>query len=164
MCSSDLETGLHNMTGSRVKQAERHVTGDLCFMTYGDGLSDVDISALLKFHRAHGKLATVTTVRPISRYGILEIDRGGRVESFAEKPQLSGWASAGYFVLDRRVFNYLDADPACVFERGPLELLASQGELMAYQHDGFFFAMDTYREYLMLNELWDKNEAPWKVW
>ncbi|MDT5060834.1 MAG: glucose-phosphate cytidylyltransferase [Acidobacteriota bacterium] len=157
------ETGVETMTGGRVKQVEKYVDGDTFLVTYGDGVADVDIRAVVEFHRAHGRLATVTTVRPISRFGILEVGGDSRVTSFVEKPQLDGWASAGFFVFDRRVFDYLESDD-CVLERAPLERLAREGQLMAYHHDGFFFAMDTYREYEYLNQLWSGGEAPWKVW
>ena len=133
-------------------------------VTYGDGISDLNIKALLDFHRAHGRLATVTTVRPTSRFGVLDLDAAGQVMSFAEKPQLDGWASAGYFVFQRRVLDYLEDRPECILEREPLERLAAEGQLVAYRHDGFFYAMDTYREYLYLNDLWAKDAAPWAVW
>jgi glucose-1-phosphate cytidylyltransferase len=123
----------------------------------------VDIAALLDFHKAHGKLATVTTMKPQSRFGILELDADGRVQRFAEKPQLDGWVNAGFFVFDRRVFDYLDGD-GCVLEREPLERLTAEGQLVGYRHEGFFYAMDTYREYVALNELWNRGQAPWKVW
>lgn len=158
------DTGPDSMTGSRVKQVERYVDDDVFMVTYGDGLSDVNIQSLLSFHRAHGKLATVTTVKPTSRFGMLEVDDQKRVNAFAEKPQIEGWASAGFFVFNRRVFDYLKADPDCILEREPLERLAADGQLLAYQHEGFFFAMDTYREYLYLNELWNSGKAPWRVW
>ena len=130
--------------------------------TYGDGVSNVDIGALLQFHKSHGKLATVTTVRPTSRFGVLNVDSECAVTQFIEKPQLDGWTSAGFFVFDRRIFDYL-GDDACVLEQAPLERLAREGELMAFHHDGFFFAMDTYREYKYLNDLWDGGQAPWTV-
>jgi len=159
------ETGADSMTGSRVKQVERHVGSDEdVLVTYGDGLSDVDLGALLAFHKSHGKLATVTTVKPTSRFGILDLAPDGLVKSFAEKPRVEGWASAGYFVFNRRVFDYLSASPDCILERSPLERLAAEGQLAAYRHEGFFFAMDTYREYLHLNELWNTGKAPWAVW
>lgn len=158
------DTGINSMTGARVKCTERYVDGDTFMVTYGDGVSDVDVGKLVRFHHEHGHLATVTTVRPISRFGVLEIDHEGRVTDFAEKPQLNGWASAGFFVFNRRVFDYLSTDPDTVLERTPLEQLAREGELVAYRHDGFFYAMDTYREYLYLNELWNSGAAPWAVW
>jgi glucose-1-phosphate cytidylyltransferase len=157
------DTGLDTMTGGRVKRIERYIEGDEFMVTYGDGLADLDLGRLLAFHRAHGKLATVTTVHPLSRFGLLELS-GERVASFVEKPQVNGWASAGFFVFHRRVFDYLAGGDACVLEREPLERLAAEGQLMAYRHEGFFFAMDTYREYLHLNELWACGEAPWMVW
>lgn len=157
------ETGLETMTGGRVARARRYVEGDTFLVTYGDGLADIDLRAVIAFHKSHGKLATVTAVRPSSRFGLLDLDESGRVVQFSEKPKLDGWASAGYFVFDRRVFDYLGGDE-CVLEREPLERLASEGQLMVYRHDGFFFAMDTYREYLTLNELWNNGQAPWKVW
>ena len=157
------DTGQDSMTGGRVKRVERHVDGDTFMVTYGDGLSDVDIKALLAFHEAHGKLATITGVQPASRFGILTLTDRGQVTSFSEKPKMDGWASAGYFVFNRELFDYLD-DDQCVLEREPLERLTAAGELMVYRHDGFFYAMDTYREYQLLNEMWDREEAPWKVW
>jgi len=157
------DTGLQTMTGGRVQRVQRYLDGDTFMVTYGDGLADVDIRALAEFHRAHGKLATVTAVRPPSRFGILELGDGDRVTCFAEKPQLEGWASAGFFVFNRRVLALLNGDD-CILERAPLEHLAATGELMLYRHEGFFFAMDTYREYQALNELWNSGKAPWKVW
>ena len=157
------DTGLETLTGGRVKQVEKYIDGDTFMVTYGDGVADVDLRAVVEFHRAHGKLATVTTVRPVSRFGVLEVGEDGGVTSFAEKPQLDGWVSAGFFVFDRKFFDYLEGDD-CFFERAPLERLANEGQLMAYRHEGFFFAMDTYREYEYLNQLWSGGEAPWKVW
>ncbi len=158
------DTGIDTQTGGRVSRVQRHVDGDTFMVTYGDGVSDVNITELLRFHQAHGRLATVTTVPPISRFGLLELDNQSRVVSFAEKPQIDGWMSAGFFVFHRKVFDYLQMDVECVLERDPLERLAAAGELMAYRHSGFFFAMDTYREYQYLNEMWNNDEAPWAVW
>jgi glucose-1-phosphate cytidylyltransferase len=158
------DTGTDTMTGGRVKRAERYVRGDTFIVTYGDGLSDIDIGRLVAFHQGHGKLATVTTVQPVSRFGITQIDDRSRVTSFSEKPKVEGWVSAGFFVFHRRVFEYLDAGDAEVLETAPLERLAADGELMAYRHDGFFFPVDTYRDYLYVNELWKDGEAAWKVW
>lgn len=157
------ETGLNTMTGGRVKRIERYIGDDLFMVTYGDGLSDLSIRDLVRFHRSHGKLATITTVRPTSRFGVLDVREDGRVARFTEKPRLDGWISAGYFVFHRRVFDYLDGDD-CILEREPLEKLTRQGQMMAFRHPGFFFAMDTYREYTELNGLWDSGQAPWKVW
>lgn len=159
------ETGLEAMTGSRIARVRRYIGDDDTFLvTYGDGVSDVDIKKLVHFHRLHGKLATVTTMRPTSRFGVLHSDEAGRVISFAEKPQLDGWVSAGFFVFRRRVFDYLSEDADCVLEREPMERLVKDGELVAYQHEGFFYSMDTYREFKLLNDLWDTGRAPWKIW
>jgi glucose-1-phosphate cytidylyltransferase len=158
------DTGAETNTGGRVKLVEGHVKAEKFIVTYGDGLSDVDIGKLIAFHNAHGKLATVTTVQPVSRFGIASIDSASRVTSFSEKPKVEGWVSAGFFVFDRRVFDYLDGDKSQVLEAEPLERLASAGQLMAYKHDGFFFPVDTYRDYLHVNELWKGGVAPWRVW
>lgn len=157
------ETGQNTMTGGRVKRAGKYVDGNTFMVTYGDGVSDVDVDKVLAFHKAHGKLATVTSVRPLSRFGILDIGPDGAVNRFAEKPQSDGWINAGFFVFDRRVLDYLGGDD-CILEREPLERLATEGQIMAYQHTGSFYAMDTYREYLALNEIWEAGTAPWKVW
>jgi len=156
------DTGQSTMTGGRVKRIQKYIDGDTFMMTYGDGVADLDIARLLEFHKSHGKLGTVTAVTPRSRFGVLEMNKN-RVMSFLEKPQTEGLASAGYFVLNRKVLDYIGGDD-CIFEHEPLERLAREGELMAYKHEGFFFAMDTYREYEYLNQLWAKGEAPWKVW
>jgi glucose-1-phosphate cytidylyltransferase len=158
------DTGLNAMTGSRIKQVERYVEGDTFMVTYGDGVSDVDIGRLLEFHRSHGKAATITTVRPMSRFGVLEIGGDFTVKSFAEKPQVNDYVSAGFFVFERRVFDHLDVDLQCVLEQEPMDSLLRAGELMAYCHEGFFFAMDTYREFQYLNELWESGAAPWATW
>lgn len=157
------DTGLETMTGGRLKRVERYTESQTFMMTYGDGVSDVDIGKLIEFHRSHGKLATITTVRPHSRFGVLETTKSGAVSKFLEKPQTKEWVSAGFFVFEPGVFPYLGGDD-CTLETTPLERLAKEGQLMAYHHEGFFFAMDTYREYIYLNELWSKGNAPWKVW
>lgn len=157
------ETGLYTMTGGRIKRIEKYIEGDTFMVTYGDGVADINVRALFDYHHSHGKLATVTTVRPVSRFGIVEIEETGKVKSFSEKPSTDGWINAGFMVFHRRVFDYLTNDH-CVLEHEPLERLAREGQLMAYRHEGFFYAMDTYREYKYLNELWDSGNAPWKVW
>ena len=163
-CVTLAETGLDTMTGARLKRIERHIDQETFMVTYGDGLSDVNITDLLQFHHEHGRLATVTTVRPPSRFGVLHVDDDGHVEQFAEKPQLESWASSGFFVFNRRVFDYLSSSPECILEREPLEHLVRDKELVAYRHTGFFYAMDTYREYLFLNDLWETAQAPWAIW
>ena len=156
------DTGETTQTGGRVKRVERYLDGDTFIVTYGDGLADVDISALLAHHHAHGKLATLTTTRPLSRFGIVDLDDQQVVQRFREKPQADDWVSSGFFVFQREVLDGLDPD--CVLERAPLERLAAANELVAYRHDGFWQPMDTYREFLMLNEMWDSGTAPWAVW
>ncbi len=158
-----VDTGLSTMTGGRVKRVEKYIDSDTFLLTYGDGVSDVNLRCLLEFHKRHGKLATVTAVTPTSRYGILDTDGGGQVLRFREKPRNDGRASAGFFVFQREVLKYIEGDD-CILERGPLERLAAQGQLMAYEHQGFFYAMDTFREYEYLNELWKTGSAPWKIW
>jgi glucose-1-phosphate cytidylyltransferase len=162
-CVTLADTGHDSMTGGRLARIARYIEADTFLLTYGDGLADVDVCRLLKFHRAHGRIATVTRVHPRSRFGVLEMGGGDEVDSFNEKPKTDGWMSAGYFVLNRRVFDYLRGDD-CFFEREPMENLARDGQLMAYAHEGFFHAMDTYREYQYLNQLWSGGAAPWKVW
>jgi glucose-1-phosphate cytidylyltransferase len=157
------DTGEETMTGGRVKRVQRYIDGDRFLLTYGDGVGDVDLQKLLDFHASHGKIATVTTFRPLSRFGILNIDRSDRVMNFIEKPRSDAWASAGFFVFERKFFDYLDGDE-CILEKAPLERLAEEGQLKAFHHDGFFYAMDTYREYQHLNELWKSGQAPWRVW
>ncbi len=159
-----VDTGADTNTGGRVKRIEPFLDGDLFMVTYGDGLANVDISKLLDFHRAHGKIGTLTAVRPVSRFGILELDEAGGVKHFAEKPQVEGWVNAGYFIFHRRFFEYLDGGDPSIMEREPLARLAADGQLAAYQHEGFFYGMDTYREYEALNRMWNSGDAPWKVW
>ena len=158
------DTGATSMTGARVKRLERYLTDDVFMVTYGDGVADVDLSKLLRFHLSHGKMATVTVVPPISRFGIIDVRDNGQVKSFSEKPKLAGWVSAGFFVFNRSVLDLLSVEEECVLEKDPLERLAAKGELMSFPHHGFFFAMDTHREHQLLNEMWDKGEAPWRVW
>jgi glucose-1-phosphate cytidylyltransferase len=157
------ETGAIANTGARVKRVERYIDGDTFLLTYGDGVADIDVGALLAFHRAHGKIATVTGVRPPARFGEL-LTAAGAVREFREKPQASqGMINGGFFVLDRAVFRYLESDDACVFEREPLERLAKDGELMVYEHPGFWQCLDTPRDLQHLQDLW-REGAPWKIW
>ncbi|MFP6570912.1 MAG: glucose-1-phosphate cytidylyltransferase [Dehalococcoidia bacterium] len=157
------DTGQETMTGGRIRRIKSYVEGDTFLLTYGDGVSDIDIGALVEFHSSHGRLATVTAVRPTSRYGVMDLEPNGNVMRFEEKPELNAWISAGYFVLDRRVFDYLDDDD-CIFEREPLQRLADEGQLAAFRHSGSFHMMDTYREYQELNHLWNSGQAPWRTW
>lgn len=158
-----VDTGLETQTGGRLRRVRRFVEDDTFLATYGDGLADVNLRALLEFHRGHGRLATVTAVQPFSRFGVLDVGADDRVQRFVEKPRSETWANAGYFVFHRRLFDYLDGDDT-VLEREPLERLVREGQLMTYKHNGSFFAMDTYREYKALNDLWAGGKVPWKVW
>ena len=156
------DTGTTTMTGGRVKRVQSHIGNETFLCTYGDGIADIDLDALLAFHRSHGRLATVTSVHPTSRFGVLEIDDDGLVRRFKEKPQVEGWINIGYFIFEPGVFDYLDDNS--VLEQDPLHRLAQDGQLAAFRHEGFWQPMDTYREALILNELWDSGEAPWRNW
>jgi glucose-1-phosphate cytidylyltransferase len=152
------------MTGARVKRIEKYVQADRFMLTYGDGLASIDVRALLDYHRAHGKLVTITGVRPPSRFGEMSV-RDGTVSSFNEKPQISeGLVNGGFLVCERGFFTYLSGDDSCVLEHEPLRRVAADGELAAYEHDGFWQCMDTYREWQLLTRLWESHTAPWKVW
>ena len=155
-------TGELTMTGGRVYRSFQYLEGDRFLCTYGDGLADVDLDELLKFHMSHGKKATVTTVQPLSRFGVMDVAEDGVVTKFREKPVMDGWVNAGFFNFEKSIIDYLDQD--CVLEQQPLARLASEGELAAYRHHGFWQPMDTLRESQFLNELWDQNKAPWKNW
>jgi len=158
------DTGPDTMTGGRIKRVEEYIAGDTFMCTYGDGVGDIDIAKLLDFHHSHKRLATLTAVRPQSRYGTLEFANSGpAVSHFNEKPTLDGLISAGFFIFNRAVLDYLDGDE-CVLEREPLDRLASDGQLMAYRHDGMWHGMDTYRDVLQMNDMWNNGTAGWKVW
>jgi glucose-1-phosphate cytidylyltransferase len=154
------ETGPKTQTGGRVKRIEKYIDTEDFMLTYGDAVSDVDIADLYRFHRAHGSVATVTGVRPPSRFGELETD-GSRVVTFAEKPVGGGLINGGYFVLNRRVFDYLSPEVDCVLERDPLENLAREGNLHVRSHDGFWQCMDTLRDVMYLRGLVESGETPW---
>jgi glucose-1-phosphate cytidylyltransferase len=158
-----VETGLHALTGGRLKRLKPWLGTGTFMLTWGDGVSDVDINKLLAFHRTHGKLATLTAVRPPARYGHLELD-GDRITSFTEKPQTAeGWINGAFFVLEPGVFDYIDGDDT-MFEHAPLEGLARDGQLAAYQHRSFWQCMDTMREKHLLQKLWESGNPPWKLW
>ena len=159
-----VDTGLETMTGARVKRVAKHLQGDTFMLTYGDGLANIDINALLSFHREAGKLVTVTGIHPPSRFGELQI-QNNLVVDFTEKPQVSqGMVNGGFFVCQREFLDYLDEDPSCILERDPLLRLAADGQLAVYRHDGFWQCMDTFREYEMLSRMWDEGNAPWRLW
>jgi glucose-1-phosphate cytidylyltransferase len=157
-----VDTGQPTATGGRIRRLSDHLGDGTFMLTWGDGVSTVDLHALVEFHRAHGRLATLTAVRPPARFGHLELD-GPAVSEFSEKPQTGeGWINGAFFVLEPGVFDYIDGDDI-QFEREPLEGLAKDGQLMAYRHHGFWQCMDTVRDLKLLQELWDAG-APWKVW
>lgn len=159
------DTGANSMTGARVRRIAPYVDGDDFMLTYGDGLSDVNLANLLAFHRSHGKAMTVTGVRPPGRFGEMESDSRGVVREFNEKPQATGGLiSGGFFVCRRRIFDYLEDGDALVLEQEPMRRLVADGEMMVYRHDGFWQCMDTYRDYRLLDELWRSGRSPWKVW
>ena len=156
-----VNTGDDSMTGGRVKRMQAFIGNETCMLTYGDGVADVDIDALIAFHKNHGKMITVTAVHPGARFGELQMD-GDRVMAFQEKPQLEqGWINGGYFVLEPAFFDLIEGD-ATMLEREPLERAASMGQFMAYRHDGFWQCMDTKRDHELLESLWAKGNAPWK--
>ncbi|MBU4220123.1 MAG: glucose-1-phosphate cytidylyltransferase [Euryarchaeota archaeon] len=158
------DTGEKALKGARLKKVKKYVTDDEFMMTYGDGLANIDINALLDFHHSHGKLATVSGINPASRFGELKIE-GNRVESFNEKPETgSGHINGGFFVFNKGIFDYLSADDNCDLEIGPLEEIAREGQLMVYKHTGSWACMDTLRDMDYLNKLWNENKAFWKIW
>jgi glucose-1-phosphate cytidylyltransferase len=157
-----IETGQETATGGRIKRLAPHMGDGTFMLTWGDGVSNVDLDALLAFHRGHGKLATLTAVRPPARFGHLELD-GDRIGEFSEKPQIGeGWINGAFFVLEPGIFDYIDGDPT-QWEREPLERLARDNQLMAYRHNDFWQCMDTIRDKKLLEELWN-NGAPWRTW
>lgn len=159
-----VDTGLNTMTGGRIKRIQKYIGNEPFLMTYGDGVCDVDIQKLIVFHKSHGKLATLTAVLMDQSKGVLNIGGDNAVRSFREKAaQDSAPINAGFMVLEPEVFNYL-TDDDCVFEQEPLQRLAEEGQLMSYQHRGFWQCMDTLREKMELESLWDSGKAPWKVW
>ncbi len=160
-----METGLNTSTSGRLMRLRDLLKEETFMMTYGDGVADVDIKELVAFHKQHGKLATVTAVRPPARFGVLDIEENGsQVKRFGEKPQLSeGWVNGGFFVLEPAVLDYLE-DEGELFEKTPLQRIAAANELVAYKHDGFWQCMDTLRDVRYLEELWNSNQAPWKCW
>lgn len=159
-----VDTGLHTMTGGRIKRIQPYVGDEPFLMTYGDGVCDVDISKLVEFHRSHGKIATLTSVVQKQEKGVLDISAWGAVKSFREKQVIDGAPiNAGFMVLQPEIFRYLDGDDT-IFETTPLQRLAAEGQLMSYRHDGFWQCMDSMREKQLLEELWDSGSAPWKIW
>jgi glucose-1-phosphate cytidylyltransferase len=160
-----IETGLNTMTGGRVLRAKKYVGNEPFMLTYGDGVSDVNIKELVEFHKAHGKIATMTSVQPEGRFGALVSKSDGEITSFMEKPAGDGaWINAGFFVLQPEVFDYIKEGDATIFERAPLEQLAKDGELYTYKHTNFWKCMDTLRDKQQLQEMWENGTAQWKGW
>ena len=160
-----LDTGLHSMTGTRIKKAQSFIGDEPFMLTYGDGVADIDIGELVNFHKSHGKSMTMTSTQPAGRFGALDIDENNKVNVFKEKPKGDGsWVNAGYFVCESKVFDYIAQGDSVVFEQEPLQNIAQDGELITFKHDGFWKPMDSLKDKNDLNELWDKNLAPWKVW
>ena len=156
------DTGPNTSTGGRIKQIEKYVKGERFLCTYGDGIADIDLEALTEYHESHGKIATMTSIQPLSRFGVLDLEPDGSVKQFKEKPQVEGWINIGYFLFEPGIFDYLDDDS--MLEEKPLKSLAADAQIAAHPHNGFWQPMDTYRESKMLNDLWDSGDAPWKTW
>ena len=159
-----VDTGLNTMTGGRIKRVEDYIGDGTFMLTYGDGVTDLDINCLLAFHKTHGKIATITAVQPGGRFGMLDINNDQCISCFKEKSKEDGgWINGGFMVLEPEIMKYIIGDD-CVFERYPLEMLAEEQQLMAYRHDGFWQCMDTMRDKELLEKLWIEGRAPWKVW
>ena len=158
-----VDTGLRSLTGARIARAARHIDGDRFLVTYGDGVTDVDLASLVRFHQQQGKIGTVTGVHAPGRFGDLTVE-GDLVKHFVEKPEGTDFINGGFFIFERAVLDYLSEDEQCLLEREPLERLARAGQLSMFRHDGFWQCIDTYRDFTLLNELWESRRAPWKTW
>lgn len=159
-----VDTGLNTMTGGRIKRVSDHIGNETFMLTYGDGVCDVNIKELVDFHIKHGKIATITAVQPGGRFGVVEIDRSNTIIEFKEKTKEDGgWINGGFMVLEPGILEFIQGDDT-IFEKYPLEMVASKGELVAYKHDGFWQCMDTLRDRMLLEELWASGQAPWKAW
>jgi len=160
-----IDTGKDSMTGGRIKHAEEHIENNTFMLTYGDGLSDINLDSLMKFHKSHKKGMTMTSVQPDGRFGVFEADKQGKVTSFLEKPKGDGsWINGGFFVCEPNIFEYIRGGDGTVFETEPMEELAESGELFTYQHKGFWKCMDTLRDKNELREMWESGNPPWKLW
>lgn len=157
------DTGGETMTGGRIARVKDYVGDETFLCTYGDGIANVDIAALVELHNQSGKIATMTTTQPTSRFGVVDIAEDNSVVKFREKPKVEDWINIGYFIFNNQIFSYLDGD-SCVLEQEPLHRLADESQISAFKHSGFWEPMDTYRESVMLNELWASGNAPWKTW
>lgn len=160
-----IDTGLNSMTGGRIKRAESIVGREPFMLTYGDGVSDIDINELIKFHKSHGKYMTMTSAQPDGRFGALDLAEDNQVLEFKEKPKGDGsWINAGFFVCEPEVLQYITDGDQTVFEQAPLQNLAKDGQVYTYKHEGFWMPMDTLRDKNALSAMWDQNKAPWKIW
>ena len=160
-----VDTGLHTMTGGRIKRIQKYIGDEPFLLTYGDGVSDIDITASIEEHKKNGKALTVTAYKPNGKFGALEIDEVGSVNAFTEKPAGDGmWINAGYFICEPEVFSYITDGDSTIFEKAPLENLAKDGKMHSYKHTGFWKPMDTLRDNTELNAMWDSGKAPWKKW
>ncbi len=160
-----LDTGHESMTGGRIKRAQKFVGDEPFMLTYGDGVADIDITQLVEFHKAHGRAMTMTSAQPDGRFGALDIGEDNRVREFQEKPKGDGsWINAGFFVCEPEVFDYITEGDATVFEQAPLKNLAKDEKIFTYKHEGFWMPMDTLRDKMTLNRMWDGGKALWKVW
>jgi glucose-1-phosphate cytidylyltransferase len=161
-----VDTGLETKTAGRLKQVQKYLAGETFMLTYGDGVADVDINELISFHRQHGKLASVTAIQPPGRFGNIKTDANGQVVNFQEKPEEDGlWINGGFFVLEPGIFNYLpEGSDEIMWEQAPLNDLTNAGQLMTYKHHGFWKCMDAMRDKIELEELWESNNAKWKIW
>jgi len=159
-----VDTGIHSMTGGRIKRIQKHVNNEPFLLTYGDGVCNVNIKALIAFHKEHKKYCTVTSVQPQGRFGVLNITENNEVHSFLEKPKGDGsWINGGYFICEPEIFQYINGDDT-IWEKDPMERLANDGQMNAFKHDGFWRPMDTLKDKLDLNNMWDADEALWKIW
>ena len=158
------DTGLKSMTGSRIKRVEKYIDSEDFLVTYGDGLTNASIADILAFHKKMDSVATLTGVHPQSKFGMIKPGNDGFVESFIEKPVLDDFVNGGYYAFKKDIFDYLDIDESCVLETKSFETLVKKKQLAMYRHEGFWYGMDTYKDYLELNKMWDDDKRPWKVW
>lgn len=160
-----IDTGIDAMTGARIKKIQKYIKNETFLLTYGDGVSDVNINKTIEFHKKHKKAITITAIQPEARFGNLVIDENMNITEFKEKPKNeAGWINGGFFVCEPKIFDYLSEDESCVFEQTPLQNIAFDKELYAYKHYGFWQCMDTLRDNQKLNKMWMENKAPWKLW
>jgi glucose-1-phosphate cytidylyltransferase len=159
-----VDTGDHSMTGGRIKRIQKHIGNETFMLTYGDGVADLNINTLIDFHKKNNKYCTVTAVQPTGRFGLLNINEQQLVQSFYEKPKGDGsWINGGYFVCEPQIFDFIDGDDT-IWEKKPMESLAAEGQMCAFKHQGFWRPMDTLKDKMDLNEMWNENNAPWKIW